>query len=329
MEHKRKPYSMEKPAFWSWLRSLPLLDKIEKYTDLHKATGALALLVTVVCLDILSKHKNGISHLYSIPIWWAAWYLNRRAVAITAGVACFQEISSFLTYEPWSFGAWSSHVMVCAMFIFSGLLVSQLRDYYDDEHRSARVDALTQCLNSRGFYEAADERLDEARRDFKSFTLVCLDLDKFKELNDKVGHLEADHALMLVGQTLRRLTRPTDLVARLGGDEFAVLMSGIQPEMAFAAAERLRESIEMALREKGYGLTMSLGCVVFHDLPQSLKRGLQSADELLYAAKREGRARTVTAVWEGRARRTGDYAVVGASEANNSTDVPSGSMTIA
>ncbi|MGC9669480.1 diguanylate cyclase [Planosporangium sp. 12N6] len=106
--------------------------------------------------------------------------------------------------------------------------------------RLSRVDPLTDCLNRRGFAERFTGELASARRTGRVMSLLILDLDGFKKLNDACGHAAGDDLLRWVARTLRRHLHPADVVARLGGDEFVVLLAGATAPAARTAADRLR-----------------------------------------------------------------------------------------
>jgi diguanylate cyclase (GGDEF)-like protein len=108
----------------------------------------------------------------------------------------------------------------------------------------SRVDPLTGALNRRGFEERAAAHLEEARRDGRSLSVVLIDLDRFKDVNDTLGHAAGDRLLCWVVDTLRRNLRPGDAVGRLGGDEFAVFIDG-DGEQARDVADRLLARISV------------------------------------------------------------------------------------
>ena len=105
------------------------------------------------------------------------------------------------------------------------------------------TDELTGLLNRRGFHIEIDRALARARRNDERGLLVICDLDQFKSVNDRFGHLAGDFVLRSVGQALRGCTRSSDYLARLGGDEFAVLMTDTQPHRAIRLAHKLSDRI--------------------------------------------------------------------------------------
>lgn len=107
----------------------------------------------------------------------------------------------------------------------------------------SRSDPLTRCLNRRGFEERVEAELAYSRRTGRPLALMLIDLDGFKDVNDKQGHAAGDDLLAWVADTIRSTVRPIDVVGRLGGDEFAVLSPGVMGAEADALAERVREQV--------------------------------------------------------------------------------------
>lgn len=157
----------------------------------------------------------------------------------------------------------------------------------------ATVDALTGLRNRRWLDDAFARQLARAVRTEQPMSVLMVDIDRFKELNDTHGHAAGDAALRRVAQTLAQGLRPQDLAARYGGEEFAVLLPGIESRGAVAIAERLREAVHADGAASGQGITVSIG-VAGRSGDQPLDALLQRADEALYRAKQGGRNQTAT-----------------------------------
>ena len=166
--------------------------------------------------------------------------------------------------------------------------------------RQARTDPLTGLLNRRAFMEEATRRLDRLERDGVPGTLLFLDLDRLKQLNDTQGHDVGDAALLIVSSLLHRTFRPADLVARLGGDEFAVWMDGADSLTAAERAEdlRLAAPIEMAhlARAATEGPSLSTGIATREPgTDETLEQLIHRADHAMYEVKRSGRGHWLVA----------------------------------
>ncbi|WP_342133251.1 GGDEF domain-containing protein [Hydrogenophaga sp. OTU3427] len=160
----------------------------------------------------------------------------------------------------------------------------------------ARTDGLTGVLNHRAWHEQADAAFAHARRHQVPLTVVLLDLDHFKTINDRHGHEVGDRALRLFGQALRASVRTDDLAGRLGGEEFALLLSNTPLASVAALDRRLRERlVPDALPSLGFGLPFSAGAASIEPGDTRLRALLARADQAMYAAKAAGRARLVLA----------------------------------
>ncbi|WP_280552778.1 sensor domain-containing diguanylate cyclase [Halomonas sp. 25-S5] len=159
----------------------------------------------------------------------------------------------------------------------------------------AQHDPLTGAANRRHFFERAAEELARARRHGDALSLVMLDLDHFKRINDHWGHATGDRVLQAFAAGVRSLLRREDLFGRIGGEEFVVLLPATGLEGALPLAERLRRQTEgLDLEENGerVSVTTSAGVATLGAGDASTDALLQRADEALYAAKRAGRNRS-------------------------------------
>src|SRR5262249_4985363 len=155
--------------------------------------------------------------------------------------------------------------------------------------QQALTDPLTGCYNRRSFEMQLDRELLLARRTHQALSLVLLDLDRFKHLNDSAGHEAGDAALRKLAGCFRQELRGTDAAARFGGDEFAVILPRTQPNGALIVAERLRAHIEKIHIADFGNLTASIGIASFPDHGGTHAELFRAADEALYAAKGAGR----------------------------------------
>jgi diguanylate cyclase len=158
----------------------------------------------------------------------------------------------------------------------------------------ARTDALTGLPNRRAFDDELVRRIAEWQRKKSVFCLLLVDIDRFKDLNDRHGHPAADEVLRGLAETFRGVLRQMDLVARIGGEEFGVVLPSTNPRDAMYAAERLRSAVASAQfattqgGKRALAVTISLGLATVGTGDDSISL-LRRADEALYAAKRSGR----------------------------------------
>ena len=151
------------------------------------------------------------------------------------------------------------------------------------------VDHLTGLKNRRGFLTLAEQQLKVADRTQEEITLVFVDLDNMKSINDALGHNVGDKALIEAANVLRETFRESDIVARLGGDEFAVLAIDVSADAPFSV-ERIAETLRAhnAREGRSYELQMSVGIAAYESESKcSIEELLRRADELMYVDKRK------------------------------------------
>jgi diguanylate cyclase (GGDEF)-like protein len=152
----------------------------------------------------------------------------------------------------------------------------------------AAHDSMTGLYNRSHFFDAAAAEWDRYRKHRRPLTLLMLDIDSFKSINDRHGHLIGDEAIMKVAQALREEQRRTDVVARLGGDEFAVVLPETPLEDAMKVADRLRRTIFERTDDGEKFVTVSIG-VSEARRSNGIIDMMKEADAALYEAKRKGR----------------------------------------
>ncbi len=172
------------------------------------------------------------------------------------------------------------------------------------EQTLARTDALTGVSNRRHFFDVAAQEIARARRHGKALSVIVVDIDHFKQINDSLGHERGDLVLCGVARMIAEASRETDLVARTGGDEFVVLLPETDGIGATVIAERLRSRAGAALIEAHVDtrpeaprleaeITVSAGVAEYEEADLTIESVLRRADRALYAAKSAGRDRTV------------------------------------
>jgi diguanylate cyclase (GGDEF)-like protein len=164
-------------------------------------------------------------------------------------------------------------------------------DLFAQMQQQALTDSLTGCYNRRSFEMQLDRELQMATRLHQPLSLLMLDLDRFKQLNDTAGHDAGDDALRKLAACFREELRAVDTPCRLGGDEFALILPQAYADGATIVAERLRNRIEQ-IEIPAFGrLTASIGIAAFPVHSASRAGLLSAADTALYSAKRAGRNR--------------------------------------
>lgn len=181
--------------------------------------------------------------------------------------------------------------------------ISERKQFEARLHELSIRDGLSGLYNHRHFHAVLPEELSRAKRYARPLSLICFDLDGFKQCNDTIGHLEGDNIIRFVGEHLKQIIRGADLAFRYGGDEFMVLLPETPIVSAQAAAEKIRAHFNSIWpfrpNYQEYGLkpvTLSIGVAEAEpqDEPEAL---LKRTDSAMYEAKRAGGDRTVKATW--------------------------------
>lgn len=158
------------------------------------------------------------------------------------------------------------------------------------------TDGLTGLFNHRHFYNRLEFEINRAIRADHPVSILILDVDNFKQYNDKYGHPRGDEALRICAAAIQDSVRGIDIAARYGGEEFAVILTETDKKGAIVAAEKIRNAIEeQRFRDEGgdttHNVTVSIGVSSYPADTKELKELVRMADNALYTAKREGKNR--------------------------------------
>lgn len=258
------------------------------------------VLVIVGLMTLLHQSRFGtfaILNMFFLPVTLAGFFLGRYRACTTA-LLCVLAAAVVLWYRA-DLTEWLGLWVWAGVIGLQSLVIGTLSDDHQREvvrlremHRTDTLsDALTGVANRRAFDYELDRRLSEWNRYRVPLSLLLLDIDHFKRLNDTYGHTSGDVVLREVAQRIAADCRETDLVARYGGEEFAVVMPNTPSSEAMKVAERIRCTIEASrvhIDDCGLRVTISLGL-------SQIMRGedrtslVQRADAALYMSKQEGR----------------------------------------
>ena len=174
-----------------------------------------------------------------------------------------------------------------------------IRDRAKERFRSQAItDALTGIFNRRHFEDCLDEQIARAAEEGKPLSLLLLDLDHFKQYNDRWGHTEGDAELRRVAALVQRTVRSTDIAFRYGGEELAVLLPACSKEQAMVVAEKVRIAVGSGTQRPsrfGARTTVSAGVATYPEDGRVARGLVDTADAALYQAKAQGRDRVVAA----------------------------------
>lgn len=173
----------------------------------------------------------------------------------------------------------------------------QLREKNQALKKLATTDSLTGLVNRRALFTQAEKLQAQAKRHGQALAVVMLDLDHFKQVNDRYGHATGDEVLVALAEELRRQFRDTDICARTGGEEFTLILDGSSAVDAAKKVEKLSAAFktkQFSTDDQPFSVSLSAGVIVW-DPQQSLDKALDAADKLLYQAKQKGRDCVVAA----------------------------------
>ena len=294
-KERKVPRQMPQPMHWeSTIESLRQV--ITEYLhNLNRSvliTLGVVIIVSVGILNHLAGPDLSTWILYLIPIFLITWFTERwigfLMSTITALTWLIADYTSGANYLDRAVPYWNYTARLCSFIIFTFIL-SALKSAMEKEKELSRIDFLTGVGNGRYFIELANMEINRARRNEHPLTVVYIDLDNFKTINDRYGHSTGDNLLRLVANTIKSNIRLMDTVARLGGDEFAILLPETGPELAEAITRKVQKINLEIMQKNGWPVTFSIGVVTFIHPPTTVDEILKKSDNLMYTAKNNGK----------------------------------------
>lgn len=171
------------------------------------------------------------------------------------------------------------------------------QNYQQNLFRAANIDGLTQLYNKKYFVDVLSKEFSFSRRNHQPLSLMMIDIDHFKAVNDTYGHMAGDLVLKTLGVFLQKSLRLENIACRYGGEEFAVILRQVNGDLALMIAERLRKAVEaekINFRGKNISVTISIGIATLDNANfETIEDLIQRADDHLYEAKEGGRNRTI------------------------------------
>jgi diguanylate cyclase (GGDEF)-like protein len=254
--------------------------------------ASLLLVVLLGVLDYLNGPDFSLLIFYAVPVFVAAWYSGRRdglLVCAASGLTWLAVAYATSGHFSSPFVAYWNAGVRLGFIVLLAHIVAAFKTSLSHEREIARTDYLTGAFNGRSFGEIAAAEIARAQRHAHPFSVAYIDVDDFKQINDRQGHSAGDRLLKAVADALRRNVRGVDTVARIGGDEFAVLMPETDARAAQVVMRRTRRRLLEETRRVGWPVTFSVGVVTFDAPPDSVDALLRAADETMYSAKRGGK----------------------------------------
>lgn len=248
------------------------------------ASVALGLVGVIGFADYVTGYTLALSLFYLFPVLLATRVLGRIAgFALAGSAACVW------TLAQWSGGfpanplqiAWNLLMRFGILAVVTHLLLA-----LETEMRQSRYDFLTNLINRRHFTRLLEAEQNRSDRNNTPFSVLYLDIDHFKTLNDTLGHIAGDEALQIVAETLRAQSRRMDVPARIGGDEFVVLLPDTNEGDCRMIAERIKKAFTGKIGQRCWPIGISIGMTTVCGSKQTAEEILHIADQAMYRVKR-------------------------------------------
>ncbi|MCD6172532.1 MAG: GGDEF domain-containing protein, partial [Sulfurimonas sp.] len=182
----------------------------------------------------------------------------------------------------------TNHIVQGYLVTLSDITIMQAKQ--ELTNKKAYIDSLTKVYNRNKFDEIMNDEFIRVKRFHHSFSMAILDIDKFKDFNDKYGHLIGDEVLIMMAQSVNGNIRKTDAFARWGGEEFVILFREISSDRAKIVSQKLKDEIEKLHHKVAGGITVSFGVTEYVD-GDTIETLFKRCDDALYKAKENGRNR--------------------------------------
>ncbi len=245
-------------------------------------------------IDYLTGPELIFSIFYLFPIIIVTWYCSIKYAGIifcfiSAGVLFASDAFTQYEYKNLLIPFWSMSVHLVFFLIITKLL-ERIKKHLEKEQLLAITDPLTGVVNSRQYYVLVDSEIKRHIRYGSPFTLLFIDVDDFKVVNDTSGHSEGDKLLKHITRVVNSGVRSTDTVARLGGDEFSILLPEVDYEKAETTISKIRKMLESSFEDTGRVVTFSIGAItILKSSACTADDIIRKADELMYVVKRSGK----------------------------------------
>jgi len=269
---------------------IKILNRDNRSFRLGIAILSLIFISGVAITDFVTGYKTAVSLLYMVTIALAvffSWGYVAILIAFLSGVS--DTIFDYAWHHTFRDINTLNSVTQATFFLTFAFVLLALKKSQARLKLLSRTDPITELVNSRYFFEIGNAEIQRSLRYKHPFTVVYIDVDNFKTVNDTFGHSAGDALLREIVKRVKSTIRNTDTMARLGGDEFAILLPETSGAGIKVAVGRIQNSLLGMKMSNGMPVTFSIGVITNNCRPCSFDGIIKAADSLMYEAKRSGK----------------------------------------
>jgi diguanylate cyclase (GGDEF)-like protein len=268
------------------------VSNLKKHSNLIWITASFILTLIVGVIRYLTGPELAFSIFYIFPVILVTWKVGKWAGIFIATTSA----ASWLVADLMMLNAFSNSIIpfvneTLRLIVFLAItwVTYELKISLESQKTLARTDPLTGIVNRRAFLEMANIELRRALRFRHPLTLIYIDLDNFKNVNDRFGHSTGDVLLRSVANLINQNIREVDIFGRMGGDEFCIFLSETEQASAHTIATKLQNKLLDLVRKNCWPATFSIGVVTYSKTPISVEEMIKEADRQMYSAKEKGK----------------------------------------
>ena len=251
-----------------------------------------AFVLLIGWVRLLSGPDFAFSFLYLLPIITVTWMVGTHWGILISVVSAFSWLLADLSMVDHFSNSYTPMVnesFRLTVFLFFFFMITRHKKILEAQKKLAMMDPLTGVANRRAFFQLARTEIDRSHRYNHPFSVMVMDIDDFKQINDHFGHHTGDRLLTTVVETIKLHVRAIDIVARFGGDEFVVLLVRTGETSAALVARKLQKQLLDIMQKNRWRVTFSIGLATYHTVPDSVDETIKAADELMYHVKHNGK----------------------------------------
>lgn len=263
------------------------------FTFLDRKGGTFNLVLGTICaifvgtLDLAIPDNYTVYFLYLLPISFTTWFAGRRAGLLISVLCTIFWSEDYFKNGIFTF-IWNLSSTL-GLFCVVSIMLARIRRMWDEEAKLSRTDPLAGAINVRAFYEIMEYEIANLKRMSIPYSVAYLDIDNFKEVNDRCGHKKGDELLVAVVRYLIKSLRKTDLIARIGGDEFVIFLPSTDQDAAKTTISKIKTSMLDLSMQNTLPTTVSIGVVTCANGNCDIHDVILKADELMYEVKSGGK----------------------------------------